>query len=203
MRLLAAFVFLCLCVVHCSAVQIVEFCPDPYLYDDEDEYLVLAGSGSLDGITVSDDKGGFRFPTGTTIDGTVTVARNAIAFEKTHGKRPDFEWLDHSRDVPNVINGATLRMANAKDNLMLYDNGRLIQKVAWPDDVKPREGQVHFLFDGTWDRRVLLIGQTRLLPATFQNVTVTTFVSPDCSYEMFSFAVDRCLLYTSPSPRDS
>ena len=191
MRLLAAFVFLCLCVVHCSAVQIVEFCPDPYLYDDEDEYLVLAGSGSLDGITVSDDKGGFRFPTGTTIDGTVTVARNAIAFEKSHGKRPDFEWLDHSRDVPNVINGATLRMANAKDNLMLYDNGRLIQKVAWPEEVKPREGQVHFLFDGTWDRRVLLIGQTRLLPATFQNVTVTTFVSPDCSYEMFSFAVDR------------
>ncbi|MCX6697818.1 MAG: phospholipase D-like domain-containing protein [Methanoregula sp.] len=191
MRLLAAFVFLCLCVVHCSAVQIVEFCPDPYLYNDEDEYLVLAGSGSLDGITVSDGNGGFRFPPGTTLHGTVTVARNAIAFEESHGRLPDFEWLDHSRDVPNVINGATLRMANAKDNLMLYDNGRLIQKVAWPDDVKPREGQVHFLLDGTWDRRVLLIGQTRLLPATFQNVTVTTFVSPDCSYEMFSFAVDR------------
>jgi len=191
MRLLAAFVFLCLCVVHCSAVQIVEFCPDPYLYNDEDEYLVLAGSGSLDGITVSDGNGGFRFPPGTTLHGTVTVARNAIAFEESHGRFPDFEWLDHSRDVPNVINGATLRMANAKDNLMLYDNGRLIQKVAWPDDVKPREGQVHFLLDGTWDRRVLLIGQTRLLPATFQNVTVTTFVSPDCSYEMFSFAVDR------------
>jgi hypothetical protein len=172
-------------------VQIVEFCPDPYLYDDEDEHLVLSGSGSLDGITVSDELGGFRFPTGTTIDGTVTVARNAIAFEKTHGKRPDFEWLDYSKDVPNVINGATLRMANAKDNLMLYDNGRLIQKVAWPEDVKPREGQVHFLVDGIWDRRVLMIGQTRLLPATFQNVTVTTFVSPDCSYEMFSFAVDR------------
>jgi len=191
MRLFTLFVLLCLCVVQCGAVQIVEFCPDPFLYDDEDEYLVLAGTGSLDGITVSDERGGFRFPPGTTIHGTLTVARNAIAFEESHGRLPDFEWIDHSRDVPNVINGNILRMTNTRDNLKVYDNGRLIQEVSWPQDVKPREGQVHYLLLGVWDRRVLMIGQSRLQPATFQDVTVTTFVSPDCSYEVFSSAVDR------------
>jgi cardiolipin synthase A/B len=145
MRILIAFILFCLVVMQCGAVQIVEFCPDPFIHDDEDEYLVLAGNGLLDGITISDDKGGFRFPSGTPITGTLYVARNALAFEKTHGKLPDFEWLDSSSRVPNVINGNTLRMANAKDSLALYDNGRLIQKVAWPEDVKPREGQVHVL----------------------------------------------------------
>ena len=189
MRILIAFILFCLLVMQCGAVQIVEFCPDPYIHDDEDEYLVLAGNGSLDGITISDNNGGFRFPLGTPITGTLYVSRNALAFEKTHGKFPDFEWFDSSPKVPNVINGNTLRMANAKDSLALYDNGRLIQKVAWPEDVKPREGQVHLLEDGRWDRRVLMLGQSRLLPATFSDVTVTTFVSPDCSYEVFSSVV--------------
>ena len=189
MRTLIAFTLFCLAVMQCGAVQIVEFCPDPYMHDDEDEYLVLAGNGSLDGITISDDKGGFRFPPGTPITGTLSVARNALAYEKTHGTLPDFEWLESSPSVPNVINGNSLRMANAKDSLALYDNGRLIQKVAWPEDVKPREGQVHFLKEGGWDHRVLMLGQSRLDPATFSDVTVTTFVSPDCSYEVFSSAV--------------
>lgn len=45
-------------VVHAgAAVQIVEFCPDPYLHDDADEYLVLSGNDVLDNITVSDNHG--------------------------------------------------------------------------------------------------------------------------------------------------
>ncbi|MDD5189386.1 MAG: hypothetical protein PHF57_14370, partial [Methanoregula sp.] len=56
--LVTLIVSLIFCVVPGGAVQIVEFCPDPFLYDDEDEYLVLSGSGSLDGITVSDERGG-------------------------------------------------------------------------------------------------------------------------------------------------
>ena len=63
--------------------------------------------------------------------------------------------------------------------------------VAWPKDVKPREGQVHYLKNGVWDPRPLMIGQSRFAPAIFFNVTVTTFVSPDCSSEMFTYAVDR------------
>ena len=174
-----------------AAIQIVEFCPDPYLYDDADEFLVVSGTGSLDGITISDGKGGFRFPPGTKINGLVTAARSGTAFEQSYGKYPDFEWLDYSQDVPNVINGAPLRMANSKDVLMLYEDGILVQKVAWPDDVKPREGQIHYLEKGVWDPRPLMIGQSRFTPAVFRNVSVTTFVSPDCSSEVFTYAVNR------------
>jgi phosphatidylserine/phosphatidylglycerophosphate/cardiolipin synthase-like enzyme len=174
-----------------AAIQIVEFCPDPYLYDDADEFLVLSGNGSLDGITISDSKGGFRFPVGTKINGLLTVARSGTAFEQSHGKYPDFEWLDYSQATPNVVNGAPLRMANSKDTLMLYEDGILIQKVAWPEDVKPREGQIHYLEKGVWDPRPLMIGQSRFTPAVFYNVTVTTFVSPDCSSDVFTYALNR------------
>lgn len=180
------------CVMHAgaAAVQIVEFCPDPHLNDDADEYLVLSGTGSLDGITISDGKEGFRFPPGTKINGLLTIARSGTAFEQSHGKCPDFEWLDYSQLVPNVINGNPLRMANAKDVLMLYEDGILVQKVEWPDDVKPREGQIHYLEKGVWDPRTLMIGQSRFSPAAFSNVSVITFVSPDSSSDMFSYAVN-------------
>jgi phosphatidylserine/phosphatidylglycerophosphate/cardiolipin synthase-like enzyme len=185
------------CVAACSAVQIVEFCPDPYLHDDADEYLVLYGTGSLDGIAVSDGKEGFRFPPGTTINGTLTIARDATAFETTHGRLPDYEWYDTSPHVPDVISGDKLRMANARDRLMLYDNSVLVQVVAWPEDVRPREGQVHYLEAGRWDRRPLFLGQSRFSPARFENVTVTAFVSPDSSYDLFVSALasaDRTVL---------
>jgi len=180
------------CVMHAgAAVQIVEFCPDPHSYEDADEYLVLSGTGSLDGITISDGEGGFRFPPGTRINGLLTIARSGTAFKQSHGEYPDFEWLDYSPLVPNVINGDPLRLANSKDALMLYENGILVQKVAWPDDVKPREGQIHYLEKGVWDPRPLMIGQSRFSPAVFRNVSITTFVSPDCSSEIFSYAVNQ------------
>ena len=199
-------------VVHAgTAVRITEFCPDPYLHDDMDEYLVLSGNGSLDGITVSDGRGGFRFPPGTRINGTLTIARSGPAFLQSHGKLPDFEWLDYSPVVPNVINGDPLRLANTGDELLLYEGSDLIQRVAWPKDVKPREGQVHYFENGVWDPRPLMIGQSRFEPAIFHNVTVTTFVSPDCSSEMFTYAVDHAsdeiLLnvyeFSSPAMADS
>jgi cardiolipin synthase len=194
-----------------TAVMITEFCPDPYLHDDMDEYLVLSGNGSLDGLTVSDGRGGFRFPSGTRINGTLTIARSGPAFLQSHGNLPDFEWLDYSPVVPNVINGDLLRLANTGDELLLYDGYELIQRVAWPKDVKPREGQVHYFENGVWDPRPLMIGQSRFSPATFHNVTVTTFVSPDCSSEIFTYAVDQAsdeiLLnvyeFSSPAMADS
>ncbi len=183
---------LLLCVMHAeAAIQITEFCPDPYQYSDADEYLVLTGSGSLDDFTVSDGKGGFRFPAGTKIDGSITIARSGIAFEQSYGKYPDFEWIDYSPLVRNVISGDVLRMANAQDSLMLYQEGLLIQRVAWPDDVKPREGQIHYLDNGTWDVRPLMIGQSRFSPSVFRNVSITTFVSPDCSGDMISYAINQ------------
>jgi phosphatidylserine/phosphatidylglycerophosphate/cardiolipin synthase-like enzyme len=189
MRRLVVFLLLCVCVVSCGAVNIIEFCPDPYLANDMDEYVVLSGHGSLDNIAISDNHGGFRFPPGTFINGTLTVARSAPAFEKTHGRLPDFEWQDYSPEVPDVVSGGTLRLANAGDELMVYENSRLVQKITWPGDVKPREGQVHFLENGVWDPRPLMLGQSRLAPGTFGNVTVTAFVSPDSSLTVFSRAV--------------
>ena len=129
-----------------------------------DEYVVLSGHGSLDGIAISDNHGGFRFPAGTFIDGTLTVARSAPAFEKTHGRLPDFEWQNYSPQVPDVVSGGTLRLANTGDELMVYENSRLVQKITWPGDVKPREGRVHFLENGVWDPRPLMLGQSRLAP---------------------------------------
>jgi len=190
-RFLVLIIFLS-CAMHAeAAVQITEFCPDPYQYDDADEYLVLSGTGSLDCITISDGKEGFRFPPGTLMNGVLTVARSGTAFEQSHGIFPDFEWLDYSEEVPNVINGKPLRMANQKDVILLYENGILIQKVAWPDDVKPREGQIHYLEQGVWDPRPLMIGQSRFSPAEFRNISVTTFVSPDSSGDMFSYVVNQ------------
>jgi cardiolipin synthase len=190
-RFLVLFLFLWSVMHAGAAIQIVEFCPDPHSYEDADEYLVLSGTGSLDSITISDGESGFRFPPGTRINGLLTVARNGKAFQQSHGKYPDFEWLDYSQLVPNVINGDPLRLANSKDDLMLYENGILVQEVAWPEDVEPREGQIHYLENGVWDPRPLMIGQSRFSPAVFRNVSITTFVSPDSSSEVFSYAVNQ------------
>lgn len=190
MRCIWVLIAFCFCIVSCSAVQIVGFCPDPYLADDMDEYIVIAGHGSLDGFAISDNHGGFRFPDGTAIDGTLTIARNGSAYKTTHGTYPDFEWQALSPEVPDVISGGTLRLANSADELNLYENSRLVQSVTWPGDVKPRQGQVHYLENGTWDPRVLMLGQSRLSSSTFRNVTVTVFVSPDSSLGVFSRAVD-------------
>ena len=189
MRFLLAFLMVCSCVVSCSAVQITEFCPDPYLADDMDEYIVVSGTGSLDAFAISDNHGGFRFPAGTRIDGTLTVARSALAFEKTHGRLPDFEWQNYSPQVPDVVSGTTLRLSNSRDELRVYENSRLVQTITWPGDIVPREGQVHFLENGVWDPRPLMIGQSRLAQQTFDNVTITAFVSPDSSLAVFSRVV--------------
>jgi len=178
-----------LILVPCSAFQITEFCPDPYLPNDADEYIIISGSGSLDGITISDGEGGFRFPPGTVADGQVIIARSAVAFNQTHGQLPDFEWYDTTPSVPDVISGDKLRMANTRDELMLYNHNSLLQKVSWPADVKSREGQIHYLEGGIWDQRPFSLGQSRFVPATFDNITITAFVSPDSAGVVFDSAL--------------
>jgi cardiolipin synthase A/B len=173
-----------------TAVMITEFCPDPYLHDDADEYIVLSGNGSLDGITVSDGKGGFRFPPGTRINGKISISRSGPAYLESHGTLPDFEWLDYSPQVPNVIPGDTMHLANSRDTLLLYENGRLVQNITWPGDVRPREGQVHYLQNGVWDPRPLMLGQSQFESDEFSDVRVTAFVSPDSSGRVFTSVVD-------------
>jgi phosphatidylserine/phosphatidylglycerophosphate/cardiolipin synthase-like enzyme len=179
------FLSLLLFITPTTAVQIVEFCPDPYLYGDADEYIILSGSGSLDGVLVSDGEGGFRFPEGSTIESQITIARSGPAFTETHGYTPGYEWYDYSTAVPDVVRGGTFQMANTGDQLQLFDHGTLVQELVWPRDVSSRQGQIHYLENGTWDRRILMLGQSRFLSEEFNSVDGVVFASPDCSFKVY------------------
>jgi cardiolipin synthase len=167
-----------------SALQITEFCPDTYLKGEDDEYFILEGTGSLAGVIVRDGEGAIRFPEEASINSPLVVARNGEAYRTVHGFSPDYEIFDSSAEIPDIIRSGDLRMANAADELILARGGGVLQQIAWPEDVCCREGQVHFLEDGAWDPRPLLIGQSRFCPVTFENVTVVAFVSPDCARDV-------------------
>ncbi len=179
------FLFLFVFFAPAAALQIVEFCPDPYLAGDMDEYIILSGSGNLDGLLVSDGEGGFRFPPGSTIDGQITIARNGPAFAETHGVDPDFEWYDYSPVVPDVVRGGTFQLANTGDQLRLFDHGTLVQELIWPGDFSLRQGQVHYTENGTWDPRILMLGQSRFVSEEFVAVDGVVFASPDCSLTVY------------------
>ena len=181
--------FLLFTVIPCSGLQITEFCPDTYLPDDLDEYVVLSGEGSLDGVVISDGEGGFRFPLGASIDGEITIAAHGADYQAVHGVPPEYEWYDTSPLIEDVIRSGTLKLANKEDQLYLYqDRNRLVQSVTWPGEVTSREGQVHFYEDG-WDPRVLMLGQSRYCAATSDEVAGTVFTAPDSSFSVFSECV--------------
>jgi phosphatidylserine/phosphatidylglycerophosphate/cardiolipin synthase-like enzyme len=184
MRRLLLFVILILPGLAC-AIQITEFCPDPYLPEDPDEYLVIEGNGRLDGIIISDGEGGFRFPGGSEITGRITIARNGKEYSRIHGHLPDFEWYDTSPEVPDVIRTGSLQLSNTRDQLRIYQDNLLVQEIVWPDDIVTRQGQIHYLEDGIWDKRPLMIGQSRLVKEVFTDISGSAFVSPDSSYEVY------------------
>ena len=95
-----------------------------------------------------------------------------------HHEPPDFEIRNHSPVIPDTLTSGNFQMANSRDELMVYEGNLLTQKITWPEDVRPREGQVHYYADGTWDKRVLMIGQSRLDANTFNGVSGTCFLSP-------------------------
>jgi cardiolipin synthase A/B len=179
------FLSLLLFLTPVNAVQIVEFCPDPYLSGDMDEYIVLSGSGSLDWVIVSDGEGGFRFPQGSMIASQITIARSGPAYAETHGRNPDYEWYDYSPAVPDVIRGGTFQLANTGDQLRVYDHGTLVQELTWPGNFCTRQGQVHYSDSGIWDRRILMLGQSRFVSEEFSAIDGVVFVSPDCSLAVY------------------
>jgi phosphatidylserine/phosphatidylglycerophosphate/cardiolipin synthase-like enzyme len=191
MRLSFLVILLCFLASPGFCLSIVEFYPDTYLPEDADEYLILEGGGVLDGITLSDGEGGFRFPENTVISGRITIAREGIAYRQVHGDDPDFEVLDTSPAIPDVVRGGRFQMSNTGDQLFLYQHGQLIQEISWPEELSAREGQVHYYEGGSWDPRPLLIGQSRFTALTVENVTLTAFVSPDSSYSVFARAVSE------------
>lgn len=190
MRLRLCLILLLFLAWNASAWQIVEFCPDPYLSGDPDEYMVIEGYGCTDGLVVTDGEGGFRFPPGTVLEGRTTIARNGAAFYTIHGYYPDFEWEYCHVSVPDVQRSGRLQLANSQDEIQLFVYTTLLQEIAWPGDVHPRQGQVHYMEGDEWDRRILLLGQSRFSEAEFTGIPGTAFVSPDCSYPVFEEAVN-------------
>ncbi|MBP2133445.1 hypothetical protein J2128_001399 [Methanomicrobium sp. W14] len=173
------------------AFKITSVCPDTWQKGEGDEYFVISGNGSLDGFMVSDGEGSVRFVSGDFCKGSVTVAREGRAYEAVHGAPPDYEIYDTDPSVPGVVRSGNFRMGNSGDGLTLFEDNRPVQEVAWPGDFKSREGMVHVLKDDVWDVRPYYIGQSDFGPVTFENVSLTAFVSPDCSYEVISDAIEK------------
>jgi len=179
MRAPVILLILVLLAVPSAGLQIVEFCPDPYLRGEGDAFLVIEGSGSLDGITIDDGEGVLAFPPGTRINGRITIAEEGPAFLSTYGTLPDFEIRNATAGIPDMRHQGMFAMANRADQLVLLQGNRVLQQVRWPEDVTAREGQIHYLENGTWDPRPRFPGQSRFTPAAFLNVTLTAFVSPE------------------------
>lgn len=167
-----------------SGFQITEFCPDPYLKGDPDEYIVISGSGSLSSVELTDGEGVISFPAGTYLSGSLVIAREGEAYRTTHGTYPDREIIDTVQEVINVECTGTFRLANSADEVVLFYGNKEVQRIAWPSDVLPKEGRIHYLEDDIWDKRFLSIGQSRLAPVIIRGARVTTFVSPDCSRDV-------------------
>ncbi|MDD1667805.1 MAG: phospholipase D-like domain-containing protein, partial [Methanomicrobiales archaeon] len=174
-----------------SAFRVVEFFPDTYLPRDADAYFVLEGTGPLANVSLSDGEGTISFPTGSHALGRVTVADGALPYRAIHGSLPDFELVDTSPAVPDMVKAGRFAPANDGDELVLSVRGEAVQTLRWPGDLRPREGQVHYLADSGWDPRVLLLGQSQFTPATYGNATVTGFVSPDSSFGVIRQAVGQ------------
>ena len=172
-----------------AGVMVVEFCPDPYLPEDRDEYICLEVYGALDGIVVTDGEGSIRFPPGSSAGGVIVVARDAEAYRSSHGEFPDYEWDGSSPRVADAIRTGRFQLANDHDQIEVFSGGRSLQKIEWPGTVTPRQGQVHHFADGNWDGRVLMLGQSRFEEAVFDGASGVAFVSPDCSREVFADAV--------------
>jgi len=111
---------------------------------------VIAGSGPLDGVTLEDGEGILSFPPGTRIRGRITIAAEGPAFLSTYGVPPDFEILNTSAGIPDMRHQGMFAMANRADQLVLKQGNLVLQEVRWPEEVAAREGQIHYLENGTW-----------------------------------------------------
>jgi len=190
MKVVPLIILLCLLITAAGAAEITEFCPDTWLKGEADEYIVINGTGPARGLAITDGEGMITFPEDTLLSGRTVIARQADAYYGVHGSLPDYEWLDSDPEVPDMRLTGDLRLANRADSLSLLLDNEVVQRVAWPEDVCTREGQVHVLENGVWDRRPHLIGQSALTPARYEDVSLLAFVSPDSSYEALNTALD-------------
>ena len=82
-------------------------------------------------------------------------------------------------------------MANTRGALMLYDNGNLVQKISLAGGRETARRAGPLPQKRSVDPRPLMVGQSRFSPAVFRNVSVTAFVSPDCSDGLFAYVVNN------------
>ncbi|MDG6251015.1 MAG: phospholipase, partial [Methanocalculus sp.] len=81
--LLLLFILLLIPAAATAGITVTAFCPDPYLPNDPDEFILLTGQGSLEGWTITDGEGTLGFPPGSRIDGDLVLARQAEAYKTT------------------------------------------------------------------------------------------------------------------------
>jgi len=194
MDIRALFLFFTLFCISLAPVQgflITSFCPDTYLSGEADEFFVISGTGSTEGLSITDKEGTLTFPPGTILSGDTTVARQATAFNSVYGKNPDFELFDTDPQVPEIFKSGNFRMANTGDELIIHLPNGTIREVSWPEAVIPREGQVHYLSENIWDPRPLFIGQSDFNSQWIDDVCGTVFVSPDCSSEVLKSTINE------------
>lgn len=104
--LLIILLLLC-CSTATAAFTITGVCPDTWYKGEGDEYIIITGTGSLTGVSVSDGEGSARFPDGERADGNIVVAQQAEAYRTVHGVYPDYEWYDSTPAVPDLIRTGT------------------------------------------------------------------------------------------------
>jgi phosphatidylserine/phosphatidylglycerophosphate/cardiolipin synthase-like enzyme len=172
-----------------SSFQITEVYPDTFLDGDADEYVIINGTGALASLELTDGEGTIRFPPGSVSGGSITIAHAAESFRAVTGSYPDYELMGGCPMVAQPLISGRFQLANKKDELILKQDGQVIQTINWPGSFKPRSGQIHYLSDGMWDQRVLMSGASRFEPATFKSVSGIAFVSPDCSRSVFKEAI--------------
>ncbi|MBN2733849.1 MAG: phospholipase [Methanomicrobiaceae archaeon] len=187
--ILLVFVLIIFLASSVQAFQITSFCPDTWVKGEGDEFFIISGDGSLSGLMVTDGEGSLKFPEGSFCRGSVTVAREGRIYTEIHKTPPDYEIYDTDPDIPDAIRSGNFQMGNSGDEITLTLNKKTIQEIVWPGDFKKGEGRVHVLKDGVWDIRPYYIGQSDFEPETFYDVSLTAFISPDCSYEVFEDAV--------------
>lgn len=160
-----------------------------------------------------EDQQKLYFPDNTTINAfkTLTITQNATAFKRETGLLPDYEYLDDSLPlVPQLYSTSTVTLSNTggvvalKDyynhtiDIVLYGditetfegwNGSPVPSSSCGDILKRNEIFSFPIDTNRSDDWVTLrrygIGQSRFPLQSFTgNSTITTFISPDCSYNV-------------------
>jgi len=142
-----------LLAIPAAGLQIVEFCPDPYLKGEGDAYVVVAGSGSLGRDHPGGRRGCPAFPPGNPDQRAYDVAVEGPAFLSTYGVLPISKILNASPRSLICVARGVFAMANRADQLVLKLGNRVLQEVRWPEGRGCPGGQIHYLENGTWDPR--------------------------------------------------